>query len=84
MKVSERVISIHELVSAAKSGKLQEVFGSGTAAVVSPVSHFRYMGHDYMVADGKTGRVARDLFDEITDIQLAKKPDPYGWVVNVG
>lgn len=84
MKVSERVISIHELVSAAKSGKLQEVFGSGTAAVVSPVSHFRYMGHDYMVADGKTGQVARDLFDEISDIQLAKKPDRYGWVVNVG
>lgn len=84
MKVSERVISIQELVSAAKSGKLQEIFGSGTAAVVSPVSHFRYMGHDYMVADGKTGQVARDLFDEITDIQLSKRPDPYGWVVNVG
>ncbi len=84
MKVSERVISIDELVSAAKSGKLQEVFGSGTAAVISPVSHFRYLGHDYMVADGKTGQVAKELFDEITGIQLAKRPDPYGWVVNVG
>ena len=72
------------MVSAANNGKLQEVFGSGTAAVISPVSHFRYLGHDYMVADGKTGQVAKELFDEITGIQLAKRPDPFGWVVNVG
>jgi branched-chain amino acid aminotransferase len=84
MKVSEKVISINDVVSAAQSGKLQEIFGSGTAAVVSPVSHFRYKDQDYMVADGKTGAVARDLFDEITSIQVAKKPDPYGWVCNVG
>jgi len=84
MKVSESEITINDLVSAAKLGKLQEIFGSGTAAVISPVSHFRYLGHDYMVADGKTGQVAKDLFDEITGIQLANRPDPYGWVVNVG
>ncbi|MGC8602304.1 MAG: branched-chain amino acid aminotransferase, partial [Desulfomonilaceae bacterium] len=84
MKVSERVISIDDLVSAANAGALQEVFGSGTAAVISPVSHFRYLGHDYMVADGKTGKVAKELFDEITGIQLGTRPDPYGWVVNVG
>ena len=84
MRVSERVISIDELVSSAKSGKLQEVFGSGTAAVISPVSHFRYLGHDYMVGDGKTGPIAKELFDEITGIQLATRSDPFGWVVNVG
>lgn len=84
MKVSERVISISEVVSAAQSGKLQEIFGSGTAAVVSPVSHFRFKEQDYVVADGKTGAVARELFDEITGIQVAKRPDPHGWVINVG
>lgn len=84
MKVSEKVISIDELVSSARTGKLQEIFGSGTAAVISPVSHFQYLGTDYIVADGKTGPVAKELFDEITDIQLAKRPDPFGWVVNVG
>lgn len=84
LNVSERVISIDELVSAAQSGSLQEIFGSGTAAVVSPVSHFSYKGQDYMVADGSTGPLARELFDEITGIQVSRLADPHGWVVNVG
>lgn len=83
-KVTERHISIEEVVRAAETGALQEIFGSGTAAVISPVSHFRYKGRDYMVADGKTGLVAQKLFDDITAIQTGHKPDPYGWVVNVG
>lgn len=84
LKVSERTITIQELVSAADSGALEEVFGSGTAAVISPVSHFRYKDKNYMVADGKTGPLARKLFDEITGMQLGQKPDKHGWVVNIG
>ncbi|MBI5569267.1 MAG: branched-chain amino acid aminotransferase [Desulfomonile tiedjei] len=84
LKVTERTISIDELVSAAEDGTLQEIFGSGTAAVISPVSLFRYKGKDHVVADGKTGEVAAKLFEEITGMQTGAKPDPYGWVVNIG
>ncbi len=84
MKVSERSVTIDEVVKAAQSGALEEVFGSGTAAVISPVSQFRFQNKDYMVADGKTGPTAHRLFDEITGMQLGKKPDKFGWVVNIG
>jgi branched-chain amino acid aminotransferase len=84
MKVSERTITIDEVVTAARSGALQEMFGSGTAAVVSPVSHFRYRDETFRVADGDTGPVAARLFDEITGMQTGLKPDPFGWVMNVG
>ncbi len=84
MRVTERTISIDEVIAAAQDGSLQEVFGSGTAAVISPVSHLSYQGRDHLVADGRTGRVAHELFEEITGMQTADKPDPYGWVVNIG
>jgi branched-chain amino acid aminotransferase len=84
VRVEERTITIQEVVEAAQSGSLQEMFGSGTAAVISPVSQFRYMGHDYPVADGKTGPMARELFQEITEMQTGVRPDPYGWIVNIG
>lgn len=83
-KVTERHVSIEEVVAAAENGTLQEVFGAGTAAVISPVSHFRYKDKDYQVADGKTGPVAGKLFNELTGIQTGIKPDPYGWVKNIG
>ena len=84
MKVSERSISIEEVVEGAKDGSLQEMFGTGTAAVISPVSHFRYKGEDFIIGDGRTGKVASELFDEITGMQTGRRPDPYGWVVNIG
>jgi branched-chain amino acid aminotransferase len=84
MKVTERSVSIEEIVAATKDGSLREIFGSGTAAVISPVSQFRYKGIDYVVGDGKTGELSAKLFDEITGMQTGIKPDPYGWVVNIG
>jgi branched-chain amino acid aminotransferase len=84
IKISERAISMEEVIRAADKGTLQEIFGSGTAAVISPVSLFRYLAKDYTVADGKTGKLAAKLFDEITGMQTGLKPDPYGWVVNIG
>lgn len=84
LKVRERAVAIEEVVRAAEDGSLKEVFGSGTAAVVSPVSHFMFKGKDHQVADGKTGEIAARLFEEITGMQTGTKPDPYGWVVNVG
>jgi branched-chain amino acid aminotransferase len=84
MKVTERTVSIEEVVRAAGDGTLQEMFGSGTAAVISPVSHFQYKGKDFVVGDGRTGEVASELFDRITGMQTGLRPDPYGWVVNIG
>ncbi len=84
LKVTERRISIEEVVEAADNGSLQEIFGSGTAAVVSPVSHFNFKGKDYQVGDGTTGEVAHKLFDEITSMQTGRKAAPNGWVMNIG
>ncbi len=84
LKMTERDISIEDVVKAAQDGSLQEIFGSGTAAVISPVGMFRFKGTDYQVADGQTGEIASRLYDEINGMQIGAKPDPFGWVVNIG
>ncbi len=83
MKVSERRLTIGEIVQAQKTGDLEEAFGTGTAAVISPVGHFHYQGSDYTVGDGQTGALSQKLYDEITGIQLGQRPDEFGWVVRV-
>ncbi len=83
LKVAERKLTIDEVIAAQKSGQLKEAFGSGTAAVVSPVADISYKGQSYQVADGQTGPLAHKLYDEITGIQLGARPDPFGWVVKV-
>lgn len=83
LKVSERRLTIDEIIAAQKAGTLKEAFGSGTAAVVSPVGSIAYRGQAYQVGDGGTGQLAQKLYDEITGIQLGTRPDPFGWVVKV-
>ena len=80
VSVEERRISIDEVVAAQESGKLEEIFGSGTAAVISPVGLLNYKGRDFEVADGKTGPVAQRLFEELTAIQYGTKADPFSWI----
>jgi branched-chain amino acid aminotransferase len=82
-KVSERPIGISEVRNAAADGSLREVFGTGTAAVISPVGLLRYKGEDFPVNGGKIGPVAQRLFDEITGIQYGELPDRFGWVRRV-
>jgi len=82
-KVSERKISIDELLQAHASGKLQEVFGAGTAAVISPVGEIKYHDRVFSIADGNVGPVARKYYDAITGIQYGKAEDPLGWIVQV-
>ncbi|MGD8656289.1 MAG: branched-chain amino acid aminotransferase [Desulfobacterales bacterium] len=82
-KVSERKISIDELVEANASGKLTEVFGSGTAAVISPVGEIKYGDQVFTIADGGVGPVAQKYYNAITDIQYGKAEDPLGWIVPV-
>lgn len=79
-KVEERKISIDELIDAAKEGRLKEVFGIGTAAVISPVGEILYEGTHYVINDGKIGPVAQDIYDTITDTQYGRIEDKYNWV----
>ena len=82
-KVSERKISIDELMQAHASGKLQEIFGAGTAAVISPVGEIKYGDQVITIAGGEVGPVARKYYNAITDIQYGKAEDPLGWIVAV-
>lgn len=81
--VEERFISIDELLEAGDNGTLEEVFGSGTAAVVSPVGLLQYHGKDIVVNKGKTGPFAQKMYDTLTGIQCGKLPDTHDWVLPV-
>jgi branched-chain amino acid aminotransferase len=82
--VVERRISIDEVIDANKSGDLKEVFGSGTAAVISPVGELYYKGESVIINNGETGELSKRLFDELQAIQHGYQDDPFKWVVRVG
>ena len=78
-KVVERRISVDELAEAMKNGTLEEAWGTGTAAVVSPIGELCYKDIKYTVNDGKIGEVTQHLYDTLTGIQWGKIEDKYGW-----
>ena len=78
-EVEERKISVDELIEAAHNGTLEEVFGTGTAAVVSPVGKLRYKDEVFEIGGGKIGELTQKLYDELTGIQWGKRPDTRGW-----
>lgn len=82
-KVEERKISISEVYEASANGSLKEVFGSGTAAVISPVGLIEHKSKQIKIGDGTIGDFAQRLFDEITGIQYGKVEDRHGWVHSV-
>lgn len=79
--VTERRISIDELMTAHAEGKLQEAFGAGTAAVISPVGEIKYKDKTIQVNGGKVGPWAQKFFKAITDIQYGLADDPFGWTM---
>jgi len=83
IKITERSLPIDEVIEAAQNGKLKEAFGTGTAAVISPVGQITYKEKDYIVAGGKMGELSHRLYDEITGIQYGKRPDKHGWVERI-
>ncbi|MFZ0243146.1 MAG: branched-chain amino acid aminotransferase [Desulfobacterales bacterium] len=83
MKVSERLIGIDELIDAHGSGKLSEIFGAGTAAVISPVGEIKYGDRVYAVADGQVGPLAKKFYAALTDIQYGRAEDPMDWIYPV-
>lgn len=82
-KVVERRISVDELAEAMQNGTLEEAWGTGTAAVVSPIGELCYKDMIYTVNDGKIGEVTQHLYDTLTGIQWGKLPDTYGWIVPI-
>ena len=83
MRVAERRITIDEVVAAADKGTLQEVWATGTAAVISPVGELAYKGRRIAVNQGRIGATAQKLYDAIVAIQYGEAPDPHGWTLVV-
>ena len=79
-KFEERQISIAEVMEAARSGRLTEIFGCGTAAVISPVGAISYKGETLTVNNDKVGPVSEWLLDRLTGIQTMRYPDEFGWI----
>lgn len=83
LKVSERKLSIQEVADAAAKGELKEAFGSGTAAVISPIGELKW-GDDIMtINNGEIGPISQKLYDNLTGIQWGKIEDTFGWTVKV-
>ena len=79
-KVTERLLSIDELVEALENGTLEEAWGCGTAAVVSPIGKLAFGEKEYVIGEGKIGEITQKLYDTLTGIQWGKTADTFGWV----
>lgn len=82
-EVEERRISVDELVEAAHSGRLEECFGTGTAAVISPVGKLRYKDEVFTINNNEIGELSQKLYDTITGIQWGKCEDKFNWSVTL-
>ena len=83
MKVTERQISIEEIAEAAKDGRLKEAFGTGTAAVISPIGHLKWEDNIMIINNGEIGPISQKLYDTLTGIQWGKLEDKLNWTVEV-
>ena len=79
-EVEERALSVDEILEGAGNGRLREAFGTGTAAVVSPVGQFTYRDRTATLGNGQMGELTGKLYDMLTGIQYGKLPDQHGWV----
>jgi branched-chain amino acid aminotransferase len=83
IQMEERRISMPEVLAAHEAGQLLEIFGSGTAAVISPVSELVFQGRSLIINQGRIGDWTQRLFETLTGIQYGKMEDPFGWTVPV-
>ncbi|PAQ15409.1 branched chain amino acid aminotransferase [Bacillaceae bacterium SAOS 7] len=81
--VSERKISMQEVYDAYQAGKLEEAFGTGTAAVISPIGEFCWKDEKLVINEGETGEISKQLYQTITGIQNGTEPDPFDWLVEI-
>ena len=83
IKATERKLSLEELTNAVENGTLEEAWGCGTAAVISPIGLIEVNGKKYEINNGKIGPVSQMLYDKITGIQTGKIKDEFNWTVEV-
>jgi len=83
IEVEERLLSAEELFDAAENGLLEEAWGTGTAAVVSPIGEMKWNDREVTVNGGQIGQVTQRLYDELTGIQWGRVEDTRGWIVKV-
>ncbi|KMK76498.1 branched-chain amino acid aminotransferase [Alkalihalobacillus pseudalcaliphilus] len=81
--VTERKISIDEIVQAYKAGQLEEAFGTGTAAVISPIGEMIWREEKLTINEGKTGELSKRLYETLTGIQTGQKVDTFNWTIKV-
>ena len=82
-ETEEARMDIHDVIADIKAGRVTEAFGTGTAAVVSPVNKIRFQGEEIGIGDGGIGHITQHLYDVLTGIQFGKTDDPMGWVVHL-
>jgi branched-chain amino acid aminotransferase len=80
LEIEERALSVDEILDGAASGRLAEAFGTGTAAVVSPVGQFTFRDRTVTLGGGHAGKLTLKLYETLTGIQYGRLPDPHGWV----
>lgn len=83
LKATERTIRIQEVFDAHDAGKLDEAFGTGTAAVISSVGEMTWKDRTIEINGGKMGKYSRIFYDRLTGIQMGREEDPFGWVVRL-
>lgn len=83
LKVEEKHLAVQEVIEAAKEGRLDEAFGTGTAAVISPIGELRVGDENYVINDNKTGKIAHRLYEAMTGMQFGKTEDVMGWTVSI-
>ncbi len=82
-EVVEETIDVHEMLADIQSGRITEVFGCGTAAVIAPVGKFGFQDKEYIVNDYEVGPIAKHLYQELTGIQTGQIEDRFGWTYTI-
>ncbi len=82
-KVHEQLVSVDDLMKAAEDGTLEEAWGTGTAAVISPIGHLIYQDKDHVISNDQIGELTQKLYDELTGIQWGKNADTRAWCEKV-
>jgi branched-chain amino acid aminotransferase len=81
--VSEQMVDVNDMLADIQSGKITEVFGCGTAAVIAPVGKFGFQDEEYIINDNVVGPVAKHLYSQLTDIQYGRIPDRFDWILTL-
>lgn len=82
-EVEEREITVDELIACAENGSLEEAWGTGTAAVISPIGEISFEGKSHCLCNGEIGETTQRLYNSLTAVQWGRAEDTFGWIVKV-